>query len=344
MPEPQRRSCDLEASNPFVFVVGCPRSGTTLLQRMLDSHPALAVANDSHFIPRCMEKVAPELVAPASNGAPVPLSTELVDGVEGYHRLRRLGLSEEQGRQAARGVGDYGSYVAALYTAFAARHGKRLGGEKTPDYVRRLPLLAGLFPEARFIHIIRDGRDVALSVMGWAHEKKGPGKLEMWADSPLATSALWWAWQVESGRSAGRALADERYLEVGYERLVREPGVELNRIASFLNLPFADEMLRYHEGKTRSDPGKSAKSNWLPPTPGLRNWRDQMTPRDVELFEALTGDLLDALDLRRGVAAVSPEAAAEAANHHACWQDHLRRRREKIERRLRRARGEVSPG
>ena len=65
------------SANPFVFVVGCPRSGTTLLQRMLNNHPMLAVANDTHFIPRCLEKLLPAAVRDVTLGRDQLLTSAL---------------------------------------------------------------------------------------------------------------------------------------------------------------------------------------------------------------------------------------------------------------------------
>lgn len=317
--------------NPFCFVVGCPRSGTTLLQRMLDHHPDLAVANDTHFVPRALEKTAPHLVERAVAGERIPLSQVLVDAVVGYRRFHRLGLDEQAGRELAMDRDNYADYSSALYDSFAARQGKLLGGEKTPDYVRRLPLLFGLFPSARVIHIIRDGRDVALSTLDWATGSKGPGKLELWNSEPLATCALWWRWQVLEGRRAGRT-QPARYIEVRYESLVEQPEKELKRLCEFLDLSMSNEMLDYHVGRTRSDRG-SAKSNWLPPTAGLRDWRKQMSPRDVELFELLAGDLLKDLGLERINNRIDSNAAARAATCREWWAQFLERRARKRERR-----------
>ena len=206
--------------NPYVFVVGCPRSGTTLLQRMLDHHPRLAVANDTHFIPRALEEVIPQAVADVAGPVDPPLSPELVEWVLGYHRFARLGLVEAIVRQAAAEAATYRDFVSALYSEFGRLHGKPLAGEKTPDYVRRLPLLHAVFPWVRTVHIIRDGRDVALSTLEWASEDKGPGKLELWQDEPVAVCALWWQWQVRTGMRDGAVLGPSRYHEVKYEELV----------------------------------------------------------------------------------------------------------------------------
>jgi hypothetical protein len=210
--------------------------------------------------------------------------------------------------------------VSALYAEYGRRRGKPLAGEKTPDYVRRLPVLHALFPWARTVHIARDGRDVALSLLEWADEDKGPGKFALWRDEPVAVCALWWRWLVSTGRRDGRGLGPARYFEVRYEELVARPEQALRNVAAFLGVPFAPEMASYHEGKARPAPGRSAKSAWLPPTPGLRDWRAQMSGRDVELFEALAGDLLSSLGYERAAPAPTPGTAAVARACLRWWE------------------------
>lgn len=313
--------------NPHVFVVGCPRSGTTLLQRMLDNHPQLALANDTHFIPRVLEKTMPAAVDDALSGRPVSLTSELVEAVRGYHRFARLDLCDEAVDRAIDRSSTYGELVANLYGELARRDGKPLAGEKTPDYVRRMPLLHALCPQARFVHIYRDGRDVALSLLQWATPTKGPGRFKLWANEPIAVCALWWQWLVSAGRTAGAGLGESLYLEISYEQLVDRSSAMLTRIADFLDLPMTPNMLAYHVGKIRTDKGLSAKKAWLPPTSGLRDWRNQMPPRDVELFEALAGDTLEELGYERSLNDISPEVASTATECRAWWDKDLARRR-----------------
>ena len=321
----------IDRRNPYVFVVGCPRSGTTLLQRMLDSHPRLAVANDTHFIPKAV-KDYPPAVDPA-------LTRDLVQRVRDYRRFSRLGLSDEAVARAAAGAGSYADFVSALYDRFGRLRGKPLAGEKTPDYVKQLPLLHGLFPRARFVHIFRDGRDVALSTLDWSHEGKGPARYDLWRREPVAVCALWWSLQAGSGRRDGSKLGPSVYHEVCYEDLVAEPERSLRAILGFLDLPFAPEVLRFNEGKVRQDPGLSAKHAWLSPTPGLRDWRSEMAVRDVELFEALAGALLSELGYEARAHSTSPKIVRTAANCRARWQSELLRRSERRAARLDRLKG-----
>ncbi len=282
-----------QAANPFLFVGGCPRSGTTLLQRMLDHHPHLAVANDAHFIPRVLEIHAPESIEAAKRGDAIPLSQRLIDGTWDYHRFYRMGLSRSEVDHAAESADSYQGFVRNLFTVYAAQRGKQLAGEKTPDYIRQLPLLIGLFPATKFIHIVRDGRDTALSLLNWATPEKGPGRLAYWNQDPVAVTALWWRQFVECD-AEGQQLANrsDGYHLIRYEDLIQDPGDSLRQLCSFMNLPFDEAMLRFHQGKEIRAHANSAKSQWLPATKGLRNWRNQMSEEDQAVFEGLAGDAL----------------------------------------------------
>ncbi len=100
--------------NPYVFVVGCLRSGTTLLQRMLNCHPQLAVGYDSHFIPQVIRRV--------DVGVDPPLTPALVGRVRACRRFDRLGLPDDAIDQAAAQARTYGELVGALYSAFGRLH------------------------------------------------------------------------------------------------------------------------------------------------------------------------------------------------------------------------------
>jgi hypothetical protein len=274
------------STNPYLFVVGCPRSGTTLLQRMLDSHPQLCVANDTHFITRSIKKILRKQANPS-------LTPDMVKLVASYRRFYRMGLDQEAVQEASRGCQSYAQFVSCLYDLRGAAQNKPLSGEKTPDYCRQIPTLHRLFPHARFVHIIRDGRNTALSTLSWATSAKGPGKWSLWDQDRVGTCALWWRWQTEAGQKHGSALGEALYHEVKYEGLVANPARELQSLARFLEIPYEQAMVNFHLGKTRHKPGLSAKSAWLPAVTGLRDWNKDMENQDVAVFEAIAGDLLE---------------------------------------------------
>jgi hypothetical protein len=179
-----------------------------------------------------------------------------------------------------------------VYAQHAERQGKHRYGDKTPLYVNVLPVLADAFPEARFVHIVRDGRNVALAYL------QAP-----WGPMSLVEACVYWKHNVERGRRAGRKLGAERYREVSYERLTDDPEAVLGALCPFLELDFDPAMLRYFE---RTEEVMATIKNRhhhqglaQPVTRGVRDWRAQMEASDVRTFEALAGPLLEDLGYER---------------------------------------------
>lgn len=272
----------------FPFVVGVPRSGTTLLRAMLDSHPALAVPGESPFLVR----LSGRRYARAGRFETERFLADLL----AEDRFRRWGLAPGEVRRALLGPPPEGfaDAVRRVYGAYATSRGKPRYADKTPGHVRHVGLLSRLFPEARFVHLIRDGRDVALSLgeLGW--EPRG-----------LEAAAALWLRMVRAGRRAGRALGPSRYREVRYEELVADPRGELRSLCGFLDLDFDERMLDYPAraaevlAPLRSP--EAHRSLFLPPTRGLRDWRREMTPGNLARFESVAGPLLEELGYARGV-------------------------------------------
>ncbi|MCA9262294.1 MAG: sulfotransferase [Planctomycetales bacterium] len=311
------------SGNPWLFVGGCPRSGTTLLQRMLDNHSLLTVANDSHVIPRALEKTSRELVLRAESGASIPLTRELRDAVSGYHRFYRLGVDVADVDRIAGSVDTYQELIRGLFDLRAQHQNKVYSGEKTPDYVRYIPLLLQMFPDSKFIHIVRDGRDVSLSLRQWATPTKGPGRFEYWNTDPIAVCALWWRMFCEQGLAVPSDL-NPRVLLVQYERLVAYPQSELERICQFIDLPFETQMRDFHVGRSPQtqpdDKTHSAKKQWLPAVKGLRNWRTDMAPEDVQVFDGLAGAALSRLGYESPSRIVSAAAFERVARATSWWR------------------------
>ncbi len=145
-----RQMTDPAVTNPAVFVGGCPRSGTTLLQRMLNSHPELVIVNDSHFIPRVLQKTDSRSYDAAASGEAVPLTDEIVDAIWDYHRFYRFGTDRATLLGLADGCATYQQLVARLFEDLRTRQGKKFAGEKTPDYVRHAPMLLRHFSRVTF--------------------------------------------------------------------------------------------------------------------------------------------------------------------------------------------------
>jgi len=298
-------------TNPYLFIVGCPRSGTTLLQRIVNAHPQIAITPESHWIPHLYEK--PWALSPEGL-----IEHKLVRELGAHPKFARLGISRQELKRLEKLARNgqpltYSRLVTTLLDLYGKAHGKPLVGDKTPDYVRRISTLHGLWPEARFVHVIRDGRDVCLSMRDWPKVHPKPGDFTTWKDDPVSTAAWWWGINVRLGRDAGRSLTPGLYYELRYETLVARPQEQCELLCAFLGVPFNEAMLRFHEGQTRPDPGLEQKRAGLPVTPGLRDWQSQMAAEELEQFEAAGGELLDELNYPRAV----PDPRTEALEHAA---------------------------
>jgi sulfotransferase family protein len=300
--------------NPFLFVVGCPRSGTTLLQRLLDAHPQLAVINETLWITREADgRVTPDLVS------------RLFEN----RRFQRLGMVREEVERLVQSDGSisYPGFVSAVFDLYGRAQGKALVGDKSPGYVREIPALHRLWPGAKFVHIIRDGRDVWLSLANWKKAERSMGDFATWAEDPVATAALWWERSVLLGREAAALLGPELYYEVRYENLVANPAQACQELCGFLGLPYDEAMLRFHEGHTRNEPGLTSKRAWLPPTLGLRDWQTEMPGDEVERFEGMAGALIDELGYPRSRSHPRPEVLEHAARVRELFTEDARARR-----------------
>jgi hypothetical protein len=308
-----------ETVNPYVFVVGAARSGTTLLQRMLDAHPQLAVVNETYWVPRKFRErnglTRQGVVTPA-------LLPKLLDSPKFSH----MGVSEEDlvGLLSEFELVRYDRLVARIFDLYAARRGKLFAGDKTPGYVRRIRQVHEAWPRARFVHIIRDPRDVCLSMLEWPMGEQTAGQDGTWDMDPAISTALYWRYSVAVGREDAAAnLGPTLYHEVRYEDLVNSPERELEQICRFLCLPYAEEMTRFYEGRTRRDPGLDSKEQWLPPTAGLRDWRTQLPTIDVEHIEAAAGALLCSLGYATRFENCTPAARGRVAEVRETFTRHL---------------------
>ncbi len=219
-------------SKPPVFILGVPRSGTTLLRTLLDSHSAIACGPETPWLGGHQPRSVMELWR------------FLREHEMGY--CASYGMSGETATAAARAM------VSTLMDRYAAARGKTRWAEKTPDNVLHAEFLLELFPEARVIHLVRDGLDVAQSTSVVADHRRGISEflernLGFGPDAPAAennplTALLRWShWN----RLIGDFLARREHLKVRYERLVAEPEAVMRAVMGFIGEPFEPGMLEY---------------------------------------------------------------------------------------------------
>lgn len=215
-----------------IFIIGLNRSGTTLLRLMLDAHSRIAIPNESHFFLRYYERRA-ELADLREPHRRLALVEEILG--ERYVQLwdRKLAPSDIDLEQCT----SLEETIRQIYLAYARAFGKDLWGDKTPEYATEAHILNRMFPDARFIHLIRDGRDVALSIIQ-----------RTWGPNDFVTAMRSWAADVTWTRKMLAMLPEDKYVELRFEDLIAQPEAELRRLTDFLGVEFEAQMLRYSEG------------------------------------------------------------------------------------------------
>jgi hypothetical protein len=265
--------------SPF-FLVGAQRSGTTMLRLMLNRHAAFAVPFESEFIPGFHARLSDygDLRRPEDR-------RRMLDAIADTPFVQKGRLVPDKEAVLRRtGEGGYAELVDAVFSEYAVRQGKRRWGDKTPGYVTRLDLLWQLFPGCRIVHLVRDGRDVALSL-----------RRVDWGSTHVPRVAEDWRWKTTLAHKMGRMLGDH-YLEVRYEDLVSAPEIELRRICRFLGESYDPMMLRYPETARAEIPDDSmqwhATSVRAPDPEKAYAWKRSMSHADQVLFEHVAGDAL----------------------------------------------------
>jgi hypothetical protein len=271
-----------------IFVVGAPRSGTTMLQYMLSSHPRIHILLESNFIPRFFQH-GPR--APMKRQQAIHILNVVFNSYR-YHEFPR----EWQGEQLAPatfvdGLPDLTptTFIATLFSQYAGQFGAERWGDKSPIYTGYIDLIADIFPTAQFIHLIRDGRDVALSTVdAWDKER-------FYVDVYFAARS--WKRRIRKAFASATRLGSDRYYELRYEQLTADPDSLLREICDFLGEVYVPEMAEPHRmaRKYIGPKGLHAPVREQTTTKSSGRWRREMSKADQRLLQAVAGDLLDEL-------------------------------------------------
>lgn len=285
-----------------VFVLGCPRSGTTLLYHML-----LSAGN---FVVYRAESQVFNLLEPRFGDLRVERNKrKLLDAWEHSSLFTKTGLDavkiEKDIMANCRNGGDF---LRIVMQAMARKQGVQRWADCTPDHLLAIPRIKETIPDALIVHIIRDGRDVALSL-----EKQGWIRPLPWdRGKELQTAALYWDWIVNRGREYGKALGAD-YTEVSYEKLVENPQAILSELGEFIaqDLDYAqiERVAIGSVSQPNSSFGKKAGSEDFHP---VARWKNALSHQQLQEVENLVGPTLVSLGYELG--AEQGEAAARVSS------------------------------
>ncbi|HJW09942.1 MAG TPA: sulfotransferase [Holophagaceae bacterium] len=271
---------------PF-FLTGAPKSGTTWLGKLLDAHPQISCMGEAcvhHFGLRLVEAAKSyndlleqrRAVITDSNDFPIMKWPDVLSLMRHFIELRFAAIADP------------------------AKADLRFLGEKDPEHALHFKELGPLFPEAKFIHIIRDGRGVFLSA--WHHNVRSKDKNldRLGFEDFLEITAKEWSSRVRRAREGSRLLGD-RYFELRYEDLVAEPEVWMTRVLGFLGADASPEVVRdcveaasFEKLSKGRKPGEEDKASFF--RKGIPDdWRNELTSAQITRFSELSGSLLEEL-------------------------------------------------
>ncbi|HEU4912534.1 MAG TPA: sulfotransferase [Actinomycetes bacterium] len=263
-----------------IFILGCPRSGTTLLRVMLNAHPRIAIPPETRFLipaylrrrrfgslrtPRQRERLARFVLDR-------PLS-----------RFSRLQVSPDEVRARMDKAASLGAALAAPFAAYAERLGKARWGDKRPFYYSFVDELDRMYPDAQFVHVVRDGRACAASL------KRPP--FDYGSERAMVT----WLNAVHSCRRAGERLGPERYHEVRYEDLVADPETSLRAMCAFLGEDFDPAMLAPEEVVDLVVPAGFEQHGQIKAgvnATSVAKWRQELSAGEIATMAAVAGGWL----------------------------------------------------
>lgn len=283
---------------PPVFLIGSPRSGTTLLHQMFDHHPAFALPFESKYI-----VVFHNNLHEFGDLNDVKNRESLIVSIEKFMRNAWLerdhdewmpGLIAAAPELAREAPPSYAGVMETIYRYFSCQRGRERWGDKMATFRRCMPTIVDLFPDAKIVHIIRDGRDVASSILPLSF---GP--------NTAYVAAKKWRNFIEHGLDFAARHPRQVYT-VRYEDLIDDPEKYLREICDFVDEPFHEDMLQFHKSGTKRVPRKEIHGQLTKPVNKERaaRWKRDLSPGQVRVFEAVAGPLLDRLNYE----VVNPEA------------------------------------
>jgi len=284
-------------STPF-FIIGSDRSGTTMLRLMLNEHPELHIPRETWFIIDLMDALPINI--PLNNNQK-KIAFKIITQ---HERWPDLEIPNQQLKNIIDELEEprLRTILEKIYQILAEREGKKRWGDKTPEYIKEINRLHILFPDAKFVHVIRDGRDVCISLLS-----------KRWRGTMVPNIARYWSEYVGSGVKAGRSLPKDKYLEVTYESIVMNTEEMLKKICKFLEIEFRSVMLNFYKNAEKNiaawEKEHHQKTMRAPKRDDLFRWQKEASSLQIIAFEAIAGKTMDLVGQERqfrGIARILP--------------------------------------
>jgi hypothetical protein len=267
---------------PPIFIVGVPRSGTTLLAVLLDRHSNIAIGPETvfytKFLPKTWVKRTPETYE------------ELVDSALAFKRIADFNFARDELLHHFKQYElSFANLLRAIIEVYAIRNSKLRPGEKTPVHLWYVPTLLDEFPESKVICILRDGRDVVRSLLEAPWARQGhPRRLRLFC--------IRWNDAVEKIIHYQKTLPPNRFMLVKFENVLRQPREELEKICAFIGEAFEPTQLEPTQSSSVipawEEQWKQKAAKMLDPG-RIEAWRRSANQEQIWIMNSMMGDMLE---------------------------------------------------
>lgn len=257
-----------------------------MLRLMLNNHGQICVPHESGFITECYWRLADfgDLAVRENAG-------RLLDDIGKIPFVASGRLITDKDRILAHPTATYSDLIRAIYMEYAKTCGKTRWGDKTPEYTPDLDILYNLFPGCQILHIVRDGRDVAVSQRDIR-----------WLSDSIPRLAEDWRWKTTIAHKVGSVMGDQ-FLEIHYEDLVLDTEATLGQVCDFLGEDFDEGMMAFSETAEGAVPDESLqwhRNSIRPPDPRkIGAWKSKLSRADRTIYEQIAGPALELFGYER---------------------------------------------
>ncbi len=224
-----------ESTEKPIFIVGCPRSGTTILATILNSHPEIATATETHFF----NYISHEKKYDWKNFTEAHFELFLDESriVDFYTLLKitkdELRESFKKTKLSSNPDNNKKQIFNILIETLLEKKAKKFFCEKTPQHLQNVEKIIELYPKAKIIHLIRDGRDTVNSLI------KMP-----WRPAGLLNNSRFWQGYIKLGKKLEAKLGKDSFVTIKYEDLLKEPETTIKKLCDFLSVTYTESMIR----------------------------------------------------------------------------------------------------
>ena len=270
---------------PF-FIIGAQRSGTTLVRLLLNAHSKIAIPEEGTFWMPIIREYGNK---PHKDISKKILKT-YISYIKNNAQFKTWHVDEKfLDRDCGKENKTISEFMACIYKYYASTNGAIIWGDKTPSFFRMVSRINNIFPQARFIHVYRDGRDTFLSLRKKECDRNN-----------VVTEAIEWVFKIRIANKQLNKINKNRVFLISYENLIASPENTLSELCAFLGVKYEESMLLFWQ-QSENYIGRHHSDKIFQPitSDSIGKWKHEFNDNENALFDLIAGSTLEQLNYKR---------------------------------------------